>query len=96
MNMKVKFINVFDRQNQPCCIECVSVKLSRVSPLQSPMGSGLALAISQASHFLQPPPHQSIIIERMHSGRLNRLKFLKKDVYFFYFLGFTFSVYNLR
>ncbi|XP_063347269.1 baculoviral IAP repeat-containing protein 6 isoform X5 [Pelmatolapia mariae] len=35
---------------------------------QSPMGSGLALAISQASHFLQPPPHQSIIIERMHSG----------------------------
>uniref|UniRef100_A0A3Q2D0E3 Baculoviral IAP repeat containing 6 n=1 Tax=Cyprinodon variegatus TaxID=28743 RepID=A0A3Q2D0E3_CYPVA len=29
---------------------------------------GLALAISQASHFLQPPPHQSIIIERMHSG----------------------------
>uniref|UniRef100_A0A7N9AXP2 Dual E2 ubiquitin-conjugating enzyme/E3 ubiquitin-protein ligase BIRC6 n=1 Tax=Mastacembelus armatus TaxID=205130 RepID=A0A7N9AXP2_9TELE len=34
----------------------------------SPMGSGLALAISQASHFLQPPPHQSIIIERMHSG----------------------------
>lgn len=37
-------------------------------PLQTPMGSGLALAISQASHFLQPPPHQSIIIERMHSG----------------------------
>lgn len=36
--------------------------------LQSPMGSGIALAISQASHFLQPPPHQSIIIERMHSG----------------------------
>uniref|UniRef100_A0A3P8PMR4 Dual E2 ubiquitin-conjugating enzyme/E3 ubiquitin-protein ligase BIRC6 n=1 Tax=Astatotilapia calliptera TaxID=8154 RepID=A0A3P8PMR4_ASTCA len=35
---------------------------------KSPMGSGLALAISQASHFLQPPPHQSIIIERMHSG----------------------------
>lgn len=35
---------------------------------QGPMGSGLALAISQASHFLQPPPHQSIIIERMHSG----------------------------
>ncbi|XP_010774984.1 baculoviral IAP repeat-containing protein 6-like isoform X3 [Notothenia coriiceps] len=35
----------------------------------SPMGSGLALAISQASHFLQPPPHQSIIIERMHSAR---------------------------
>ncbi|XP_056147249.1 baculoviral IAP repeat-containing protein 6 [Lampris incognitus] len=34
----------------------------------SPVGSGLALAISQASHFLQPPPHQSIIIERMHSG----------------------------
>uniref|UniRef100_A0A3Q2XNE1 Baculoviral IAP repeat containing 6 n=1 Tax=Hippocampus comes TaxID=109280 RepID=A0A3Q2XNE1_HIPCM len=34
----------------------------------TPMGSGLALAISQASHFLQPPPHQSIIIERMHSG----------------------------
>ncbi|TKS85134.1 Baculoviral IAP repeat-containing protein 6 [Collichthys lucidus] len=34
----------------------------------SPMGSGLALAISQASHFLQPPPQQSIIIERMHSG----------------------------
>ncbi|XP_074501768.1 dual E2 ubiquitin-conjugating enzyme/E3 ubiquitin-protein ligase BIRC6 isoform X2 [Sebastes fasciatus] len=34
----------------------------------SSMGSGLALAISQASHFLQPPPHQSIIIERMHSG----------------------------
>ncbi|XP_029377805.1 baculoviral IAP repeat-containing protein 6 isoform X4 [Echeneis naucrates] len=33
-----------------------------------PIGSGLALAISQASHFLQPPPHQSIIIERMHSG----------------------------
>lgn len=33
------------------------------------MGSGLALAISQASHFLQPPPHQSIIIERMHSGK---------------------------
>uniref|UniRef100_A0A4W5N9T3 Baculoviral IAP repeat containing 6 n=1 Tax=Hucho hucho TaxID=62062 RepID=A0A4W5N9T3_9TELE len=32
------------------------------------MGSGLALAISQASHFLQPPPQQSIIIERMHSG----------------------------
>ncbi|XP_056423373.1 baculoviral IAP repeat-containing protein 6 isoform X3 [Hyla sarda] len=32
------------------------------------MGSGLALAISHASHFLQPPPHQSIIIERMHSG----------------------------
>lgn len=37
---------------------------------QSPVGSGLALAISQASHFLQPPPHQSIIIERMHSGKL--------------------------
>ncbi|XP_046884773.1 baculoviral IAP repeat-containing protein 6 isoform X4 [Hypomesus transpacificus] len=35
----------------------------------TPMGSGLALAISQASHFLQPPPHQSIIIERMHSAR---------------------------
>uniref|UniRef100_A0AAV2JLI0 Dual E2 ubiquitin-conjugating enzyme/E3 ubiquitin-protein ligase BIRC6 n=1 Tax=Knipowitschia caucasica TaxID=637954 RepID=A0AAV2JLI0_KNICA len=35
---------------------------------QGAMGSGLALAISQASHFLQPPPHQSIIIERMHSG----------------------------
>ncbi|XP_028983369.1 baculoviral IAP repeat-containing protein 6 isoform X2 [Betta splendens] len=34
----------------------------------SAMGSGLALAISQASHFLQPPPHQSIVIERMHSG----------------------------
>ncbi|XP_050990219.1 baculoviral IAP repeat-containing protein 6 isoform X2 [Labeo rohita] len=34
----------------------------------NPIGSGLALAISQASHFLQPPPHQSIIIERMHSG----------------------------
>ncbi|XP_039995720.1 baculoviral IAP repeat-containing protein 6 [Xiphias gladius] len=33
-----------------------------------PIGSGLALAISQASHFLQAPPHQSIIIERMHSG----------------------------
>ncbi|CAH2249468.1 baculoviral IAP repeat-containing 6 [Pelobates cultripes] len=32
------------------------------------LGSGLALAISHASHFLQPPPHQSIIIERMHSG----------------------------
>uniref|UniRef100_F7ALH1 Dual E2 ubiquitin-conjugating enzyme/E3 ubiquitin-protein ligase BIRC6 n=1 Tax=Xenopus tropicalis TaxID=8364 RepID=F7ALH1_XENTR len=37
---------------------------SRVNQL----GSGLALAISHASHFLQPPPHQSIIIERMHSG----------------------------
>ncbi|XP_072565882.1 dual E2 ubiquitin-conjugating enzyme/E3 ubiquitin-protein ligase BIRC6 isoform X5 [Paramormyrops kingsleyae] len=35
---------------------------------QSSAGSGLALAISQASHFLQPPPQQSIIIERMHSG----------------------------
>ncbi|EMP24451.1 Baculoviral IAP repeat-containing protein 6, partial [Chelonia mydas] len=35
---------------------------------QNPLGSGLALAISHASHFLQPPPHQSIIIERMHSG----------------------------
>ncbi|XP_078504876.1 dual E2 ubiquitin-conjugating enzyme/E3 ubiquitin-protein ligase BIRC6 isoform X3 [Lissotriton helveticus] len=35
---------------------------------QNPLGSGLAFAISQASHFLQPPPHQSIIIERMHSG----------------------------
>uniref|UniRef100_A0A673KPC9 Dual E2 ubiquitin-conjugating enzyme/E3 ubiquitin-protein ligase BIRC6 n=1 Tax=Sinocyclocheilus rhinocerous TaxID=307959 RepID=A0A673KPC9_9TELE len=34
----------------------------------NPIGSGLALAISQASHFLQPPPNQSIIIERMHSG----------------------------
>ncbi|XP_035388618.1 baculoviral IAP repeat-containing protein 6 isoform X6 [Electrophorus electricus] len=34
----------------------------------SPMGCGLALAISHASHFLQPPPHQSVIIERMHSG----------------------------
>ncbi|XP_041333042.1 baculoviral IAP repeat-containing protein 6 [Pyrgilauda ruficollis] len=34
----------------------------------TPLGSGLALAISHASHFLQPPPHQSIIIERMHSG----------------------------
>ncbi|XP_015476910.1 baculoviral IAP repeat-containing protein 6 isoform X5 [Parus major] len=34
----------------------------------NPIGSGLALAISHASHFLQPPPHQSIIIERMHSG----------------------------
>ncbi|XP_054832768.1 baculoviral IAP repeat-containing protein 6 isoform X2 [Eublepharis macularius] len=32
------------------------------------LGTGLALAISHASHFLQPPPHQSIIIERMHSG----------------------------
>ncbi|XP_029449757.1 baculoviral IAP repeat-containing protein 6 isoform X2 [Rhinatrema bivittatum] len=38
---------------------------SRTNPLG---GSGLALAISHASHFLQPPPHQSIIIERMHSG----------------------------
>lgn len=36
---------------------------------QNPLGSGLALAISHASHFLQPPPHQSIIIERMHSGK---------------------------
>lgn len=36
--------------------------------LQSPLGTGLALAISHASHLLQPPPHQSIIIERMHSG----------------------------
>ncbi|XP_078085695.1 dual E2 ubiquitin-conjugating enzyme/E3 ubiquitin-protein ligase BIRC6 isoform X6 [Mustelus asterias] len=35
---------------------------------QSPLGTGLALAISHASHLLQPPPHQSIIIERMHSG----------------------------
>ncbi|XP_069464004.1 baculoviral IAP repeat-containing protein 6 isoform X2 [Ambystoma mexicanum] len=35
------------------------------------IGSGLALAISHASHFLQPPPHQSIIIERMHSGCAN-------------------------
>ncbi|KAK9411867.1 baculoviral IAP repeat-containing protein 6 [Crotalus adamanteus] len=34
----------------------------------NPLGTGLALAISHASHFLQPPPHQSIIIERMHSG----------------------------
>ncbi|GCB61656.1 dual E2 ubiquitin-conjugating enzyme/E3 ubiquitin-protein ligase BIRC6 isoform X1 [Scyliorhinus torazame] len=34
----------------------------------SPLGTGLALAISHASHLLQPPPHQSIIIERMHSG----------------------------
>ncbi|XP_056669227.1 baculoviral IAP repeat-containing protein 6 isoform X17 [Monodelphis domestica] len=34
----------------------------------TPLGTGLALAISHASHFLQPPPHQSIIIERMHSG----------------------------
>ncbi|XP_066552631.1 baculoviral IAP repeat-containing protein 6 isoform X3 [Amia ocellicauda] len=34
----------------------------------NPIGNGLALAISHASHFLQPPPHQSIIIERMHSG----------------------------
>lgn len=34
----------------------------------NPLGSGLALAVSHASHFLQPPPHQSIIIERMHSG----------------------------
>ncbi|XP_064411867.1 baculoviral IAP repeat-containing protein 6 isoform X3 [Latimeria chalumnae] len=32
------------------------------------LGTGLALAISHASHFLQPPPNQSIIIERMHSG----------------------------
>ncbi|XP_018120699.1 baculoviral IAP repeat-containing protein 6 isoform X6 [Xenopus laevis] len=36
--------------------------------LQNQLGSGLALALSHASHFLQPPPHQSIIIERMHSG----------------------------
>ncbi|XP_059504666.1 baculoviral IAP repeat-containing protein 6 isoform X9 [Stegostoma tigrinum] len=35
---------------------------------QSSLGTGLALAISHASHLLQPPPHQSIIIERMHSG----------------------------
>ncbi|XP_061083476.1 baculoviral IAP repeat-containing protein 6 isoform X4 [Conger conger] len=41
---------------------------SKAKPVSNPMGSGLALAISQASHFLQPPPHQSIIIERMHSG----------------------------
>ncbi|XP_048392897.1 baculoviral IAP repeat-containing protein 6 isoform X1 [Stegostoma tigrinum] len=34
----------------------------------SSLGTGLALAISHASHLLQPPPHQSIIIERMHSG----------------------------
>ncbi|XP_044308535.1 baculoviral IAP repeat-containing protein 6 isoform X5 [Varanus komodoensis] len=34
----------------------------------NPLGTGLALALSHASHFLQPPPHQSIIIERMHSG----------------------------
>uniref|UniRef100_A0A670XUJ7 Dual E2 ubiquitin-conjugating enzyme/E3 ubiquitin-protein ligase BIRC6 n=1 Tax=Pseudonaja textilis TaxID=8673 RepID=A0A670XUJ7_PSETE len=38
------------------------------SAAQNPLGTGLALAISHASHFLQPPPHQSIIIERMHSG----------------------------
>ncbi|XP_063047563.1 baculoviral IAP repeat-containing protein 6 isoform X3 [Engraulis encrasicolus] len=45
-----------------------SHKPKPVSHAQNPMGSGLALALSQASHFLQPPPHQSIIIERMHSG----------------------------
>ncbi|CAB1343562.1 unnamed protein product, partial [Coregonus sp. 'balchen'] len=41
---------------------------SMMDPPPNPMGSGLALALSQASHFLQPPPQQSIIIERMHSG----------------------------
>lgn len=54
-----------------------------VLSLQNPIGSGLALAISQASHFLQPPPHQSIIIERMHSGTSDQsleedLKLFKK------------------
>lgn len=47
--------------------------------LQNPMGSGLALAISQAAHFLQPPPHQSIIIERMHSGMFCNIPHLQAN-----------------
>ncbi|KAG2467020.1 BIRC6 protein, partial [Polypterus senegalus] len=45
-----------------------SNKMKTACQAQNPVGTGLALAISHASHFLQPPPHQSIIIERMHSG----------------------------
>lgn len=54
----------------PLCVPSLPLKASGVcdSLPQSSAGSGLALAISQASHFLQPPPQQSIIIERMHSG----------------------------
>ncbi|KAK5907970.1 hypothetical protein CgunFtcFv8_016068 [Champsocephalus gunnari] len=52
----------------PGPINLAAHKNTQKAKPQSPMGSGLALAISQASHFLQPPPHQSIIIERMHSG----------------------------
>ncbi|MFT7805918.1 baculoviral IAP repeat-containing protein 6 isoform X6 [Arapaima gigas] len=57
----------------PCSVDPPPVSLAahnkntqKIKP--SSMGSGLVLAMSQASHFLQPPPHQSIIIERMHSG----------------------------
>uniref|UniRef100_A0A4W3K7A1 Dual E2 ubiquitin-conjugating enzyme/E3 ubiquitin-protein ligase BIRC6 n=1 Tax=Callorhinchus milii TaxID=7868 RepID=A0A4W3K7A1_CALMI len=46
----------------------VTVAIHSKNTNKSPLGTGLALAISHASHFLQPPPHQSIIIERMHSG----------------------------
>uniref|UniRef100_A0A673KNA8 Dual E2 ubiquitin-conjugating enzyme/E3 ubiquitin-protein ligase BIRC6 n=1 Tax=Sinocyclocheilus rhinocerous TaxID=307959 RepID=A0A673KNA8_9TELE len=46
----------------------VNLSAQNKNTQKNPIGSGLALAISQASHFLQPPPNQSIIIERMHSG----------------------------
>lgn len=54
-----------------CLILCMMYWLVSLPFFQTPLGTGLALAISHASHFLQPPPHQSIVIERMHSGDLS-------------------------
>ncbi|XP_053567827.1 baculoviral IAP repeat-containing protein 6 isoform X7 [Bombina bombina] len=54
--------------DSPPAILAAHSKNSNKSSRVNQLGSGLALAISHASHFLQPPPHQSIIIERMHSG----------------------------
>ncbi|KFQ24273.1 Baculoviral IAP repeat-containing protein 6, partial [Merops nubicus] len=52
----------------PPTVNLAALNKSTSKSRTNPLGSGLALAISHASHFLQPPPHQSIIIERMHSG----------------------------
>ncbi|XP_029691286.1 baculoviral IAP repeat-containing protein 6 isoform X2 [Takifugu rubripes] len=59
--------HLFPGSMDPGPVNLTAHKNTQKNKLNS-MGSGLALAISQASHFLQPPPHQSIIIERMHSG----------------------------
>ncbi|CAH2249474.1 baculoviral IAP repeat-containing 6 isoform X1 [Pelobates cultripes] len=52
----------------PAILAAHSKNANKSRAVNNQLGSGLALAISHASHFLQPPPHQSIIIERMHSG----------------------------